>query len=334
MSHPRSAFGASPSSGRRWRTGKAGSAAAAWPELLRDDAALAAGLAALCARHGLAGLPVRRYDSGSLPVYAIGAGHVLKLFPPHEESHASVEARVLVALHAALPIPTPRLLGVERVNGWHCVLMSQLRGQRAVDVWPALPATARDRLADALGAGVAALHALDTTALADLTPRWEDFLPAQLASAVERQRAHGLDAYWLERLPEFLHAWMPPPDARRSLLHTELMREHLMLEEGRDGWQWSGLFDFEPAMVGAPEYELASLGIFVACGDGRFLRRALLAYGYHADALGPPLQCRLMAYTLLHRYSNLPWYLERLPADAAVTLEALAARWWPLSSHP
>jgi uncharacterized protein len=30
MNHPRSAFGASPSRGRRWRTGKAGSAAAAW----------------------------------------------------------------------------------------------------------------------------------------------------------------------------------------------------------------------------------------------------------------------------------------------------------------
>jgi hypothetical protein len=32
VNHPRSAFGAAPSRGRRWRTGRAGSAAAAWPQ--------------------------------------------------------------------------------------------------------------------------------------------------------------------------------------------------------------------------------------------------------------------------------------------------------------
>jgi hypothetical protein len=32
----------------------------------------------------------------------------------------------------------------------------------------------------------------------------------------------------------------------------------------------------------------------------------------------------------LHRYSNLRWYLVRLPAGDATTLEQLAVRWWPL----
>ena len=91
-----------------------------------------------------------------------------------------------------------------------------------------------------------------------------------------------------------------------------------------------GLFDFEPAMLGAAEYEFASVGLFVACGDARALRRVLLAYGYPPHALDEALQCRFMAYALLHRYSNLRWYLERLPAGDAQTLEQLATRWWPL----
>jgi len=37
-----------------------------------------------------------------------------------------------------------------------------------------------------------------------------------------------------------------------------------------------------------------------------------------------------VAWALLHRYSNLPWYLQRLPTQGAATLEQLAARWWPL----
>jgi hygromycin-B 7''-O-kinase len=301
-----------------------------WEALYADDAALAPGVALLCARHGLAGQPVLRYDSGSLPVYAVGDDHVLKLFPPHEDVHASIEARTMGALQGALPIPTPRLLATDTVDGWQGVLMTQLRGRRWVDAGPELSLAQRDRFADELGSSIAALHAIDTSALADFTPRWNEFLPAQRASAVQRQRERRLDAYWLERLPEFLERWMPPIDTRRALLHTELMREHLMVANEGSGWQLSGMFDFEPAMLGAPEYDFASYGLFVACGDGRFLRRSLLAYGYRSDQLGAALQNRCMAYAILHRYSNLRWYLNRLPAPEATTLEQLAAHWWPL----
>jgi hygromycin-B 7''-O-kinase len=121
---------------------------------------------------------------------------------------------------------------------------------------------------------------------------------------------------------------MPPPASRTVLLHTEVMREHLTV----DGGLLSGLFDFEPAMLGAAEYEFASVGLFVACGDARVLRRVLLAYGYAPTALDEALSCRFMAHALLHRYSHLRWYLQRIPADGAVTLEQLATRWWPLAS--
>ena len=302
-----------------------------WDALCADDAALAPGVAALCARHGLAGQSVVRFDSGSLPVYAIGDAHVLKLFPPPEGEHADIEARCLAAAHGALPIPTPRLLSADKLDGWHCLLMSRLRGHRLVDGWPELSSAARDRIADELGTAVAALHAIDIAPLADFTPRWDAFLPAQRAGAIERQRERRLDAAWVERIEAFLARWMPPPDPRRVLLHTELMREHLMVAADGSGWQCSGLFDFEPAMIGAPEYDFASFGLFVACGDGRFLRRALLAYGYRSDQLNTALQCRLMAYAMLHRYSKLRWYLERLPAQGAVSFEQLAARWWPLT---
>ncbi len=300
--------------------------------LCDDEAQLSAAVAAMCARHGLGGQAVQRYDSGSLPVYAIGSGHVLKLFPTTEAAHAETEARVLTRLDGALPIPTPRLLADDTLDGWRGLLMTQLQGERLVDVWPRLSLADRDRHAEGLGHAVAALHALDVAALADLEPRWAAFVPAQRASAVERQRARQLDPFWLEQIEAFLERWMPPMGERRVLLHTELMREHLMAAPGpRGGWNLSGLFDFEPAMIGDAEYDFASFGLFVACGDGRFLRRSLLAYGLRPDQLDAALQNRLMACALLHRYSRLRWYLERLPAGAAVTLEQLAARWWPFS---
>ena len=304
---------------------------AAWDALLADDVALAGGVADICGRHSLGPARVTRYASGSLPVYAVGDEHVLKLFPPDEGEHAAVEARVLGALLGALPVPTPRLHASGREDGWHYLLMSQLRGIRLVDAWPQLASADRDRLADALGECVAVLHALDATPLADLPPRWDDFIAAQRASAIERQRARRLDAHWLQQIDGFLDRWMPPPDPRRSLLHTELMRDHLLVDPD-DGWRPSGLFDFEPAMVGVPEYDFASFGLFVSCGDGRFLRRSLLAYGVAQGALYGALQCRFMAWAILHRYSNLRWYLERMPPSGDTTLEQLAARWWRFGS--
>jgi hygromycin-B 7''-O-kinase len=299
-----------------------------WDALCDDDAALAPGVAAILARHGLAGAATQRYDSGSLPVYAVGSRHVLKLFPPTEQAHASIEWRTLRAVHGALPIPTPQPLATDTQDGWPYVLMSQLAGQRLVDAWPVLSGMERDRMADTLGEAIAALHAVDTAALADFAPRWDNFIPAQVASAAQRQRERRLDPVWVERIPDFLRRWMPPPAPRHVLLHTELMREHLLVASDPAGWRLSGLFDFEPAMLGAPEYDFASFGLFVSCGDARFLGRVLRAYGYALHQLDEALQCRLMAYALLHRYSNLRWYLERLPAPGATTLEELATRWW------
>lgn len=300
---------------------------AGWDALCEDDAALGPGINALLARHGLADAARRRYDSGSLPVYAVGDAFVLKLFPPTEQAHASIEARALAAVQDRLPIPTPRLVAADTHDGWPYVLMAQLHGQRLVDAWPALGAAERDAIAERLGETVAALHAIDTTPLTDFTPRWDEFIPRQRASAAARQARRRLAPQWVEQIDAFLARWMPPPASQHVLLHTELMREHLMVDRGA----LTGLFDFEPAMIGAPEYDFASLGLFVACGDARFLRRALRAYGYAPHALDEALQNRLMAYTLLHRYSNLPWYLERLPpAPGTASLEQLAATWWAL----
>ncbi len=304
---------------------------AGWDRLSADDAALRDGVITLMQRHGLdSSLPVRRYDSGSLPVYALGEAQVLKLFPPPDAEHAGIEARVLSFIDARLPVPTPQLHAQGELDGWHYLLMSQLRGVRLVDVWSQLGVPQRQRLAVELGEAIGVLHGLDSMPLHDLPPAWPGFIAAQRASAVERQRLRGLPEAWLEQIEPFLGRWASAPSGERVLLHTEVMREHLLVEASDDGWHISGLFDFEPAMCGERLYEFASVGLFVTCGDGPLLRRLLQAYGHADSQLNEALQYRLMAQALLHRYSNLPWYLERLPLPGATTLEQLARHWWAI----
>ncbi len=94
-------------------------------------------------------------------------------------------------------------------------------------------------------------------------------------------------------------------------------------------WRATGVLDFEPAMIGSREYEFASVGMFASVSDAGFLRALLLAYGFRQDELDHTLRRRFMAYTLLHRYSHLGWYLRRMPPGPGVeSLEALADEWW------
>jgi hygromycin-B 7''-O-kinase len=93
----------------------------------------------------------------------------------------------------------------------------------------------------------------------------------QRARWVSEQRALSLPALWADQIPRFLDG-AELPSRPRVLLHTEVMRQYLLTAEGPEGaWRLSGPIDFEPAMRGEREYELAGVGVFVADGDSRFL---------------------------------------------------------------
>ncbi|WP_030780607.1 aminoglycoside phosphotransferase family protein [Streptomyces sp. NRRL S-920] len=308
-----------------------------WDRIVPDETVMRPGAEDLCARLGLAGAPLTRYPEGSQPVYAVGDRHVLKLFPAAAAQDGITEARVLSHVQGRLPVPTPRVhdFGTYE-NGWRYVLMSRLPGAGLATAWPDIPGTARERIITDAAQALAALHALDPEPLADvLGPAdWDAFLAGQRAGAVDRQRRCGLPESWLEQIPAFLDSVTLPAAAatteattgsaagpRRALLHTEFMRQHLIVDPA-DDWRLTGLFDFEPAMIGDPAYDFVGVGLFVTRAEPGLLPRFMKAYGTTYD----PRQ--LLAYTLLHVYSNLPWYLRELPAPPEPTLDALAEAWF------
>lgn len=293
-------------------------------EVVRDEALLRPAVADLCERLGLVPKPMVRYLEGSLPVYAIGAAHVLKLFPAFEKLDARREERMLTHVYGRLPVPTPQLHSAGAYkNGWSFVLMSRLPGESLAEAWPRIPAAEQDRLVTEAGETLAALHGLSPAPLAGVIgpADWSLFVDAQRANAVEQQRESGLSQEWLEQIPWFLGSVPLPAPARRVLLHTEFMRQHLTVDP--DTWRLTGLFDFEPAMAGDPAYDFVSVGLFVSCGRPRLLKRFYEAYGR------PPFDPHtLMAYTLLHVYSNLRSYLRMLPPPPRPTLDSLAQTWF------
>lgn len=295
----------------------------------RDEAALRPGVERLCRLLGVDAAGLTRYAAGSRPVYASG-DVVLKLFPPIATWPSyQIEAEVLAAVRGKLPTPTPRVLAAGQHDGWGYVLMSRLGGAPLDTVWDELSAADRERLAGQLGETIAALHRLPPPPVKDWWPAdWAAFVALQRAECAHEQRALGLPALWADQIPGFLQAVTLPPGPP-VLLHTEVMRQHLLAAQLPNGsWRLSGLIDFEPAMRGDREYEFVAVAVFGAQGDARFLARTLTAYGYQHDQLGPELRRRLMAWSIMHRYCSLSSWMRRMPEPARPTLGALADCWF------
>ena len=272
-----------------------------WQAVVFDESLIRPAAEDLAGRLGLAGAGLRRYPGGSRPVYAAGGHRVLKLYPTVSAPDSVTEARVLEYLTGRLPVATPELLACgEYENGWRYVLMSQLPGTELAAAWPAIPRPHQDRVASQAGEMLAALHSLDPGPLHPvLGPAdWAGFLDGQRATALERQRQVKLPDPWLSQIEGFLESVPLTPGRERVLLHTEVIREHLVVNPGT--WTLSGLLDFETAMTGDRAYEFAAAGLFVSRGDPHLLGRILAAYGRSFDPR------ELLAYTLLHRHSNLP----------------------------
>ncbi|GHI04068.1 phosphotransferase [Streptomyces cellostaticus] len=294
-----------------------------WDAVVPDDTVMRPGVEDLCTRLGLADAPLTRFPDGSQPVYAVGDEHVLKLFPAAAAQEGVAEGRVLAHIQGRLPVPTPQVRDVGAYeNGWQYVLMSRLRGENLARAWGRVPRSRRERLVTEVGETLAALHSLSPDPLEDvLGPGdWGAFLDRQGAGAVAQQRAHGLPAAWLEQIPDFLASAPLPRAPHRSLLHTEVMQQHFLVDP--EGWRLTGLFDFEPAMIGDRAYDFVGVGLFVTRGEPDLLARLAGAYGHTFEP------SELLAYTLLHVYSNLPWYLRELGVPAEGTLSSLARAWF------
>ncbi|MCX4907855.1 phosphotransferase family protein [Streptomyces sp. NBC_00878] len=293
-------------------------------DMVRDEALLRPAVMDLCERLGVAVKPLIRFIEGSLPVYSVGAAHVVKLFPAYEELDARREEQVLSHVYGKLPVPTPQVYSAGAYkNGWSFVLMSRLPGESLAKAWPRIPAAEQDRIVTEAGETLAALHALNPAPLAGSVgpSEWGLFVDAQRTNAVEQQREAGLSEPWLEQIPWFLSSVPLAAPARRVLLHTEFMSEHLTVDP--DGWRLTGLFDFEPAMIGDPAYDFVGVALYISRGQPRLLKRFYEAYGR-----APFDPHTLMAYTLLHVYSDLPTSLRRMPKPPEPTLDALAKTWF------
>jgi len=141
---------------------------------------------------------------------------------------------------------------------------------------------------------------------------------------VANHRGFGLDENRITEILHFIETTEPVEDtSERVICHTEIMREHLFIKRERGEVRLSGLIDFEPSMVAIPEYDLCSVGLFLSAGEKGLFRHFLEVYGYRGGGKA------VMRMLLLHRYSNMKWFISTLPGEIqSEPLESLSDYWY------
>jgi hygromycin-B 7''-O-kinase len=291
--------------------------------------------AAICARHHLPYASLRRSQQGENIVFFIDNRFILKIFAPFRDSYWREKAALEFA-HGKLGIETPEMVHTGDLEGWSYLVMTQLTGVPAREVWSVINSHERSAIVSRLGAALKSLHApVAPLSHPALNRDWRGFIERQAHTCVERQRACGANPEWLERLPAYIATRLAllPAEYTPVLLHGDVHLGNLLLTPGNGGWQITGVFDFGDAWCGFHEYEFVAPGVLMVQGN-RALQRALLrAYGYTEAQLDLTLRARLMLLTVLYECSNLRKYALRLvPAAVTFTLDELEAAIWTFTA--
>lgn len=254
-----------------------------------------------------------RLDAGSPHLFATGTNLVvglgdkliLKIFPPLLRAQFVSERGSLTQLAGRLHLPIPEIVAEGVRDGWPYLIITRLAGTLGSEVWPHLPEDQKERVLRQIGETIASVQRAPPGELAQIKPRWDEFMRRQMQGCRARHARLGLAPKFLAGLDDLLRdaARLIPMDAPPVILTGEYIPENFLL--GCDDGEWSlkGLFDFGDVLAGWRDYDLLGPSAFMAAGRPGRVRSLLEGFGYTKLDFG--LKRRLMTLMLLHRASDL-----------------------------
>lgn len=214
----------------------------------------------LCHKHNVAAHRIKKFGTGTTIVFAIDSYAVVKLFAPIFANNYATELCLLNGLHGRLPVSTPEPLAYGHVDGWAYLMTEQLHQVPLSEVWDEVSYKSKLAICEQVGVTLATLHGFKgPTWIPHETSDWNAYINERREDCVPRQKRLGLEQKWVDQIQEFVSSvdLVVCDDFQLSLLHTEIMREHVIVAIDGKKWRMSGLIDFEPSMMGHPEYEFA-----------------------------------------------------------------------------
>lgn len=280
--------------------------------------------------HGLDISSPQVFSTGTNLVVGLSEKLILKIFPPLLRAQFVSERGSLTQLKGRLHLPIPEIVAEGMRDGWPYLIITRLAGRLGSDLWPSLPEAQKERVLRQIGETIATVQRAPLGPLAQIQPRWDDFMRAQMQGCKARHARLGLAPKFLAGLDDLLRdaARLIPMDAPPVILIGEYIPENFLLTCDDGQWSLAGLFDFGDLLTGWRDYDLLGPSAFMAAGRPGRVRSLLEGFGY--AKLDFALKRRLMALMLLHRASDLNSHIcIEGWQDTANDLVALQELIWP-----
>lgn len=256
--------------------------------------------------HSLPHVAPQAFQTGTNLVVALDARLILKVFPPFYRSQFQSERASLIQLQGRLDIDIPRIVLEGERDGWSYLAITRLEGVLGSAAWPLVPEDDKEIVLRQIGEAIAQVQRAPLGPLADIEPKWPQFIKRQIAGCRARHERLGMPQRYLDGLNEILleATTIIPTDMPPVILTGEYIPENFLLMNTPSGWRLTGLFDFGDVMTGWREYDLLGPSAFMASGRPGRVRALLGGFGYSRADMNPALAQRLMALLLLHRASD------------------------------
>jgi hygromycin-B 7''-O-kinase len=282
----------------------------------------------ICHRHSISFNQLLRSEHGENVVFLVDKKFVIKIYTPFRNGFLREKAALEFA-RGKTSLRLPEIIFEGEIENFNYIVLNRHEGVLMTrDMWLKLDKREQLKIISQLAAGLKELHSHDARSI---NFDWAKFIERQAAGAIERQKANGANAEWLERLPAFLEESLPllPKTHAPVFLHGDVHFGNLRLIRANGNWRISGLFDFADSLKGFHEYEFVAVGVLMIQGQKEIQREFFLSYGYKENEINETLRRRLMLLTVLYECSNLRKYALRLKPEAVnFTLDELEREIW------
>ena len=126
--------------------------------------------------HGLDVSAPYVFATGTNLVVGLGETLILKIFPTLLRAQFVSERGSLAQLKGLLHLPIPEIVAEGMRDGWPYLVITRLAGTLGSEVWPQLAEDQKERLLRQIGETIAAVQAAPLGPLAQIEPRWDDFM--------------------------------------------------------------------------------------------------------------------------------------------------------------
>lgn len=289
----------------------------------------------ICERHRLDKTLLELAPPGTHVVFRVGPHLYIKLFAPLWSGDLIPERLVLRKLSERTDLPIPRLVTEGEIEGWSYIIVTAVQGVPLLETWNSMETSDKEHIAARCGEFMSILHSTPTEGLEAIAVDWPAFVESQIQECKDQLFQTSIDEHWIDSVVEFASA-LPPlyePDFRPVLLSADVTNEHLLVSERGGRWEVTGFIDFGDAMLGHPHYDFVAPGALITRSSPSLQQAMLLAYGYSSNQLNATLADQLMAYTLIHRFFNIPELLEQFGARPPAGFDDLKKELWSFAQR-